>query len=103
MGWLGSGDELNISSRCLLLGLESAKKILDDILLHASSLKEAYLLGSRLMMNAIMKGWIFSSRKARISNKVTFCGLSLAADKDRQVSILPDIDIFPIKEGVMER
>ena len=92
MGWLGSGDELNISSRCLLLGLESAKKILDDILLHASSLKEAYLLGSRLMMNAIMKGWIFSTRKARISNKVVFCGLSLEADKDRQVSILPEIN-----------
>ena len=41
----GSGDDLNIASRCLLIGLEQAIKIMDDVLLAACSLKEAYLIG----------------------------------------------------------
>ena len=62
------------------------------ILLHASSLKEAYLLGSRLLMNAILKGWIFSTKKACISNRVTFCGLDLKANSNQKVSVLPEIN-----------
>ena len=62
------------------------------MVLSASTLKEAYLLGIKLMMNAVRKGWVFSRRKACISNSVTFCGLDLKADKNHQVTIMPEIN-----------
>ena len=44
------------------------------------------------MMNAILKGWVISTKKACISNRVTFCGLDLRADNNQNVHVLPEIN-----------
>ena len=44
------------------------------------------------MTNAILKGWVFSSKKAKVSNRVTFCGLDLHSDSNKKVVILPEIN-----------
>ena len=44
------------------------------------------------MMNAVLKGWVFSTKKACISNRVTFRGLDLRADNNKNVHVLPEIN-----------
>ena len=47
---------------------------------------------SKILMNAVLNGWIFSNRKFRVSTKVEFCGLGLEANEDGQVVISPSPD-----------
>ena len=101
MGHNDSGDHLNIASRCLLIGLEQAVKIMVDILLAACSLKEAYLMGARLLANAAKKKWIFSRKKFSIGASVTYCGLTLTASPEGKVSILPSKDKVEMFRGVV--
>ena len=76
-GHLNSGDHLNMKSQCLLVGLQHALQIMDDFMSACSSLKDAYLKGSILLQNAVRRNWKFSKRKAQVSTKVTFCGLTI--------------------------
>merc|ERR1712101_77985 len=92
MGHNASGDNLNIARRCLLIGLEQAVKIMDDILLAACSIKEAYLMGARLLANAAKKHWIFSKKKFSIGPTVNYCGLTLTASPEGKVTVMPSID-----------
>ena len=80
-GGLNSGDHLNINSQCIMVGLQDALQIMDDFMAACMSLKEAYLKGSILLQNAV--------RKAQVSTKITFCGLTIEATEKGRVMVTP--------------
>ena len=62
---------------------------MDDFMAACSSLKDAYLKGATLLRNAVLRNWRFSFKKAQVSTKVTFCGLSIEATPDSRVLVTP--------------
>ena len=89
MGWLSSQDYLCERTQCLLTGITGIQSLMDDFLIFAGGVNEAYHKALQLLMNAVLNGWIFSNRKFRVSTKVEFCGLGLEATQDGQVVISP--------------
>ena len=47
------GEHLNIETRVILNGINRAAKIIDDTLLMPRTANEAYLMGSKICVNAI--------------------------------------------------
>ena len=88
-GHLNLGDHLNINSQCILVGLHDALQIMDDFMSACMSLKDAYLRGSTLLTNAVKRNWKFSRRKAQVSTKITFCGLTIEATPKGKVLVTP--------------
>ena len=89
MGELNSGDNLNINTNPLLLGLEGSLKIIDDFCIHAITLDQLWAWASRLLFNASRMNWKFNPSKAACGSSVEFCGYSLNAAPDTTVSVLP--------------
>ena len=89
MGELNSGDNLNINSRMLLLGLEGSLKIIDDFCLHGITLNRLWTWASRLLHNACRMNWKFNPSKAECATAVEFCGYTMKAAPDLTVSMLP--------------
>ena len=52
-GWLCAGDHLNIETHVILNGIDRAAKIIDDTLLMPRTANEAYVMGSKICVNAI--------------------------------------------------
>ena len=71
------------------MGLQHALQIMDDFMSACSGLKDAYLKGSVLLQNAVRRNWKFSYKKAQVSTKVTFCGLSIEATPQGKVLVSP--------------
>ena len=72
-----------------MVGLQDALKIMDDYMAACNSLKDAYLKGSILLTNAVRNNWKFSRRKAQVSTKITFCGLTIEATEMGRVLVTP--------------
>ena len=89
MGDLNSGNNLNIHSRLLLLGLEGSLKIIDDFCLHGTTLDHLWTWASRLLHNACRMNWKFNPDKAQCASAMEFCGYTMKAAADLTVSILP--------------
>ena len=82
MGWLLSQDYLCERTQCLIQGITGIQSLMDDFLLFAVSINEAYKKALQLLLNAVLNGWVFSNKKFRISTRVEFCGLGLEANQD---------------------
>ena len=52
-GWVCAGNHLNIETCVILHGIDRAAKIIDDTLLMPRTANEAYLMGSKICINAI--------------------------------------------------
>ena len=66
-GWLAAGDHLNIETRIILQGIDRCAKIIDDTLLMPRTANEAYLMGSKICINAISRNFKFSQTKFRVA------------------------------------
>ena len=66
--------------------------MIDDFLLTAKGLNDAYSKSLQLLMNAVMHGWVFSRKKMKVSTEVDFCGLTLQATSAGAVVVTPTRD-----------
>ena len=89
MGELNSGDNLNINTNPLLLGLEGSLKIIDDFCLHSITVDQPWTWASRLLFNTLRMNWKFNPEKAQCTSSVEFCGYTMQAAPDNTVSVLP--------------
>ena len=92
MGWMESQDHLNSNIKCLLVNIQGLSAMMDDFLVFANGLNEAYSKTLQLLINAVMHGWVFSRRKMRVSTDVNFCGLALHTTSEGNVVIQPTKD-----------
>ena len=89
---MSSQDYLSEKTQCLLQGITGIQSLMDDFILFAGNINEAYRKTLQLLLNAVLNGWVFSNRKFRISTSVEFCGLDLEANQAGQVIISPSPD-----------
>ena len=89
-GWLAAGDHLNIETRIILQEIDRCAKIIDDTLLMPRTANEAYLMGSKICINAISRNFKFSQTKFKVAPVVQFAGLLLKAQPTGTVLIGPD-------------
>ena len=62
---------------------------MDDFLIFSPNLNQAYAKTLQLLLNTIMNGWVFSTKKFIICTKVDFCGLQLQTNREGKVVITP--------------
>ena len=72
-----------------ILGIQS---LMDDFIMFAGGINEAYKKALQLLLNAVLNGWVISNKKFNVSTRVEFCGLELEANQDGQVVISPSPD-----------
>ena len=92
MGWTESQDHLNQNIQCLLVNIPTIQAMMDDFLLTARGLNDAYEKCLQLLINAVMSGWVFSRKKMKVSTSVDFCGLTLQATREGAVLVTPTKD-----------
>ena len=73
-------------------GISGIQSLMDDFLLFAGEINEAYKKTLQLLLNAVLNGWVFSNKKFRVSTRIEFCGIDLEANQDGQVVISPSPD-----------
>ena len=65
-------------------GIQGIQSLMDDFLLFAKDLNEAYRKTLQLLLNAVLNGWFFSQKKFKVSTQVEFWGLDLEANQTGQ-------------------
>merc|ERR1711867_209747 len=70
-------------------GISGIRSLMDDFLLFSLGINEVYAKTLRLLLNAVMHGWVFSMRKFRVGTQLDFCGLHLEANSAGKVILTP--------------
>ena len=79
-GLNASGDEFCRRSDDAIRGLEGTLKLVDDILVFASTKEELYTRVEAVLQRCTEKNITISKKKLELGKKVTFAGFEVSAD-----------------------
>ena len=101
MGLSLSGDHFCLASDMVLEGMEDVYKIVDDILICASSLEELYAKIDKVLARCKQANMKINSKKIQVGQEVSFAGYLVTKDGCKpQPSKLEALSKFPVPTNV---